>query len=389
MVQSAFSRRFRLTGLSIVVLASVIGIVVLGGRSDASSDPEAEHALPLLAGARVTLETGFEIDRAFSGQVMTYQDAGLGFEISGVVDAVLVSEGERVAAGQVLVRLRQAERLSALAEQRAVVAQAVAGVEEAKTRLRLAMLVHERRQQLADREALAPEALETAETEVAGQRARLQSAEATLAHARASLERLGVQLAQTELRAPHAGTVAALPARLGQGLEAGAVAVRLVDLERPYVHVGLPVALAGVLRPGMELQLVVAGVRHPARLASLSPAVDSPTRTVLAVLRPSADAPQLRAGELVRVEIAERVEDPGAWVPARALVEGRRGLWYGYFVQPDGDDGSGVIEPRPLQVVHADAERAYVRGPLVDGELYLHTGLHRAVPGQRVRVILD
>jgi RND family efflux transporter MFP subunit len=388
-------------------LVTALLLLVLGSRSLWTS--AAAHAIPaqtalLLPGAIVRIESGFDLQRVFSGQLMSYQDAGLGFETAGVVDTVLVAEGDQVVAGQVLARLRRAEQQAAVAEQQAVLAQAEAAVEEARAQLRLAELVRERRRRLADREVLAAEALEMAETDLESRRARVRASEGAELHARASLARWRARLDQTELRAPHNGVVAALPARVGQSLDAGAVAVRLVDLNRPLVHVGLPAALAATIAPGADLTLQIGSTRYAAQLVSLAPTVDAPTRTVLAVLRPNGSLSAPRAGELVRVEVRERKDDPGAWLPLSALVEGRRGLWSGHFVRPldrpgdrtlDGiDEGNGIrrggeVEQRPLQVVHVEGDRAFVRGPFAEGDVYLRGGLHRAVPGQQVRVSLD
>lgn len=385
--------RGRTLSLLLLLLASLLFVIVLQVvRPGAAADVFSDNPLPLLPGATIRLESGFDLTRVFSGQLMSYQDSALGFESAGVVDAVLVAKGDRVEAGQLLARLRRAEAEAAVAEQAAMVAQAEAALEEARARERLALLVRERRRELAVREVLPIEALEMAETDLEAQRARLGAAEAAVLYARASLNRWRVRLDQTELRAPNDGVVAALPARVGQALAAGATAVRLVDLARPHVHVGLPPALAAMLEIGSDLNLVIGGERQRARLLALAPTVDAPARMVLAVLRPEAELPSVRAGQLVRVEVMERSLDAGAWLPLAALVEGRRGLWSGHFVRPETDDGAdarGTVERRPLQVIHVASDAAFVRGPFADGDLYLRTALHRAVPGQRVRVTLD
>jgi membrane fusion protein, multidrug efflux system len=357
-----------------------------------AAEPAPMVDLLLLSGGVIQLESGFDLERTFSGQVMSYQDAGLGFEVGGIVDAVLVVEGEEVKQGQRLARLRQSETLAAVAEQEAVMAETAAALEEAQAQWRLAELVRERRRELARREVLSPEALEMAETDLDSHRARVKAAEASQTRARASLQRLQVRLQQTELGAPHDGVVAAVLARVGQTLEAGAPAIRLVDLDRPHVHLGVPAAVANGLRPGDELTLVSGVERYPARLLALSPTVDAPARTVLAVLWPEVPLVGLRAGELIRVEVVEHRADPGVWLPLSALAEGRRGLWSGYFLRTDAPGShplEGDVEPRPLQVVHVRGDHAFVRGPFSDGDIYLSSGLHRAVPGQRVRVTLD
>ena len=39
-----------------------------------------------------------------------------------------------------------------------------------------------------------------------------------------------------------------------------------------------------------------------------------------------------------------------------------------------------------MQLLHTEADRAYVRGTLSDGEMVVSRGTHRMAPGQRVRL---
>ncbi len=42
-----------------------------------------------------------------------------------------------------------------------------------------------------------------------------------------------------------------------------------------------------------------------------------------------------------------------------------------------------------MEVIYTEAERAYVRGAMADGELFVTAGLDRVIPGQRVRVVQE
>ena len=47
---------------------------------------------------------------------------------------------------------------------------------------------------------------------------------------------------------------------------------------------------------------------------------------------------------------------------------------------------NAVVERRQLEVLHAESDRAFVRGTLRDGETVVAMGLHRLVPGLVVHV---
>jgi hypothetical protein len=117
----------------------------------------------------------------------------------------------------------------------------------------------------------------------------------------------------------------------------------------------------------------------------------------------SARASLLRPGNLAELRLSKRVEADGFWLPLSALSEGQRGLWRALVAEPESDtanaDTSGRAEAptrasdrrwrlvsRPIQVLHTDRERVYVRGALQAGDLVVTAGLHRLVPGQWVQI---
>lgn len=48
-----------------------------------------------------------------------------------------------------------------------------------------------------------------------------------------------------------------------------------------------------------------------------------------------------------------------------------------------------VVERRTVEVVHTEEDRALVRGTVYPGDRIVVDGLHRVVPGQRVRVVSE
>ena len=53
-------------------------------------------------------------------------------------------------------------------------------------------------------------------------------------------------------------------------------------------------------------------------------------------------------------------------MPVKALSAASRGLWTVYVADPSGDGWTAV--PRPVEMVHSEGDRAYVRGPIQPGE---------------------
>ncbi|MBL8094160.1 MAG: efflux RND transporter periplasmic adaptor subunit [Anaerolineales bacterium] len=137
------------------------------------------------------------------GRIVPVRDAQLAFQSGGVVAEVLVTDGDVVAAGDLLVRL-------AMAERQAAVDQAQGAVDAAR----------------AQRDLL-PDDAEQAQKDLAD--AQVTQAEAALVLAQATLE-------QAELRAPFAGTITTVDTELGEVASPGLPVVVLADLSQWQVE---------------------------------------------------------------------------------------------------------------------------------------------------------
>lgn len=214
---------------------------------------------------------------------------------------VAVQEGQRVAAGDVLLRqeagtmqprLDQARasldeagrRLAELrggARQREI-DEARAALAGAESSLETETREYERVRSLVERKLLSDSNLDqararrdTARSSRDQARARLQlllegtrteqvqQAEAAVARSRAALAELETSAARYVVRAPRAALVDALPYKLGERPPAGAaVAVLLAD-GVPYARVYVPEPLRAAYRPGAKVSLRVDGVDTP------------------------------------------------------------------------------------------------------------------------------
>jgi hypothetical protein len=168
--------------------------------------------------------------------------------------------------------------------------------------------------------------------------------------------------------------------------------VRLQEFAAPEIRVGIAGPLADGLRIGKLYQLRWRGRALPARLRAVLPMRGLGTRTLDALFVSEASPPGLRPGDLVELSLSKRVSEPGYWLPLSALAEGPRGLWQAYAVEPLRQVPAGIsadhrIDPRPLEILYLEVDRAYVRGPLRDGEPIVSSGPHRVVSGQLVRLL--
>ncbi|MFW6412824.1 MAG: efflux RND transporter periplasmic adaptor subunit, partial [Oceanicaulis sp.] len=161
----------------------------------------------------------------------------------------------------------------------------------------------------------------------------------------------------------------------------GAPVLTLVEAGALEARIGLPAAEARAIEPGRTYELEIGGTRVTAT-ARAATGVVSGARTVETVfdLTPAGGVePGAVARLILRTELSER----GFWAPLTALSEGRRGLWSVSVLVPE--DGAFRLEPRPVEILHAENDRVYLSGAVEDGARFLSGGVHRVTPGQLVR----
>ncbi len=76
----------------------------------------------------------------------------------------------------------------------------------------------------------------------------------------------------------------------------------------------------------------------------------------------------------------------GFWVPITALTDGVRGTWNVYTLDTVENSDLYTLNNHPVEVLHAEEDKAFIRASLDTGQLLLQSGLHRLVPGQIVKL---
>ncbi|MEO1028987.1 MAG: efflux RND transporter periplasmic adaptor subunit [Pseudomonadota bacterium] len=373
---SEFSREKRptaLRGLLFFILLMVIGTVivsfVLTMRSDAGPlvITEAPDPIPVETGI-VELGQTLDLDESFSGLVQARQTSQLGFSVTGRIDAISADTGEVVRKGQTLVRLDTRALQARLAAAEAATAEA-----EAMQKLAEATLT--RQTELVNRGHLSAQALDEAQ-------AQADAAVARIAASEAQADTLRVDIDLARIKAPFDGTVTRRFMDVGATAAPGAPVLELIETGSLEARIGLPVSTAETLIPGSSYILDSAQGEVLATLRNAADIVDTRQRTITAIfdLDPTAGLP---SGTVIRFTADREVSERGFWVPVSALQEADRGLWSILIVE----DRDGVTRAaiRPVELIHTDGNRAYVRGAVQNGERYVSDGLQRVIPGQAVR----
>ncbi|MCZ6811995.1 MAG: efflux RND transporter periplasmic adaptor subunit [Planctomycetota bacterium] len=338
---------------------------------DGGADTAHEARVLTVATMKARLVPGYEVRRNFTGRVEARRESQVGFELGGLVTALLAEEGDHLEVGQVIARLDTARlevQLKQLRGRRA----------EVQANIGLARATRIRQERLAKKGYSSQQRYDEARFGEQVLFGRLQQVDAEIASVELDIEK-------SEIKAPFAAIVGERFADEGIVIAAGAPVFDLLERTNPEARIGVAGDAVDGIAAGQQYALLVRGRRVPATVRSVLPVRDRGTRTVDVLLTLHAPLNGIRHGDLARLEIARRLDQPGFWLPLTALTESSRGLWAVYVAVGLIGDKS-VLERRELEVLHQEADRVFVRGTLGDSEHVVVVGLHRLVPGQRVRI---
>ena len=346
-------------------LAVIYGAQVIQDRSDAAAPTEVVALIPVQA-TPLAQQDGYSLKRQFAGQVEAAQTADLAFEFGGRVAEILVHEGDSVTAGTTIARLDtillQTELTRLNASQDALQAQ-----------LDFAELTVECRAALNEYGFTSTEAFDQAQFYVAELTVRISETNA-------GTENVRVQIGKSTVIAPFDGQI-------------GADDRYRRDCWRRRAG-GDPVGTAKSTGTGWASCRDSTG--RNSRILSRREWRDSfritgcsaspylpPTRTHTASFELHGTAP-LPFGQTAIIVFEQNVIAPGYWIPLGSFREGVQGLWTVLMV-----DQSDTVCSVAVELLHVEAQRAFVWGTFNEGALLIAQGPHRVTPGQKIRQIGD
>jgi HlyD family secretion protein len=372
----------------VLALAAVIGLTASGcsGGKKAQDGPP-----PLAVDVTKAQQRDIATYLSLDGQIAPLQQSTLSSTQSGTVAAVYVNEGDRVTKGELLAKLDDSQLRAQLAANEAsvdqndahlrssaiqapisseqyssAVSQAKQAVQQAENRIETdvaalnnARLVYTSNGQLATRGYVAQTTLEqsragyvAAQQELNNARQALPAAQAALASARTNVGQTGVdqatiaankasleqaranvqllqtQIAQSAVYAPFDGVVTERLLDPGAFAGPNQAIVQVSQIDHVYVNANVPDDSLGYVRPGTPATFTTSSL--PGRvfrgsIADVNPVPTSGTLSYRARIRQPNPDGTLRGGMLVTMTV-QKERHPGAIVVARtALFQNERG----------------------------------------------------------------
>ena len=273
-------------------------------------------------------------------------------ETKGTVATLQVKTGALVEEGQLLARIDMGDRTARLREAQAL-------LEQRQTEYQAATQLSKKNLQSA--------------TELTRSQALLDSA-------KASLESIRLDIRRTQVKAPFAGVVEQRFVQLGDYLDVGHKAFRLLDLSKLKVKGQVAEREVSRLKPGMPAELSFVGSqRLPGEITFIARASDSATRTFMVEV--TADNPGLAVSAGMTAKISLDLGDRRGHRLSPAVLtlddEGRVGVKV--------IDNNATVRFMPVELI-ADSPEGMWLGGLPDSVELITVGHEFVSAGQRVTV---
>lgn len=282
--------------LLFALLLSGSSLMSACGVGEASVAETAAVATPVPVETATPFRSDINATYAASASIESDADAPVIARVGGEVVELLVEEGDRVAAGQVLARLDgERLRLDMLA---------------AKANLERALKEYARNVDLHDRGLISAAMFEGLKYDVAALQATYELKELNYKY--------------SNIRATIPGVVSSRDIKPGETLQVGQVAFRITETSELLAYLQIPQAELAKFSVGHAASVEVASmpnVRFAANIIRISPTIDTQTGTFRATARIDNKAGHLAPGMFGRFSIAYEKHTNALLIPAHALLD--------------------------------------------------------------------
>ena len=363
----------------------IIAVCWLGACNKKEDKPAGRPQGPVEVGVITIQPQSITLRKELPGRISALRVAEVRARVNGIVQKRLFEEGSDVKAGQPLFKIDSAPYAAALDSARAQVARAEATVTAAQS-------LADRFQKLVETNAVSKQELDDAI-------AKLKTAEADRAAARAAVKRAAIDVGYTTVTAPLGGRIGRAEVTEGAYVQAqqATLLATIQQLDQVYVDLTWSSTEAMRLRRALEsgeikseggkasVVLVTEDNTEyglPGTLQFADVTVDSTTGSIsLRAVFPNPKR-ELLPGMFVRARIDEGTKSDALLVPQRAVTRDQAGRPMALVV-----NAQNKVERRQLVAEREVGDAWLVTSGIEPGDRVIVEGLQKARPGADVKPV--
>ncbi|MDP3718610.1 MAG: efflux RND transporter periplasmic adaptor subunit [Acidobacteriota bacterium] len=305
------------------------------------------------------------------GNLIGLQTVDVAPRTNGRLLTVSVQMGDPVRRGQVIGKIEDREIVEQVSQAEASLLVSKATIRQREADLNVARVNFERSQNLFERQLLAKQALDDAESRFLAADAQIDLSKAQLAQAEARLQELKINLQNTTVTSPVDGFVGKRNVDPGAMVSQNTPIASVVDISKLKMVVNVVEKDIRLVTVGDSGQVDVdayPGEKFFGRIARVAPVLDPATRTATMEIEIANGDRRLKPGMYARVSLVVEERKGTLVAPKNAVIdfENRRGVWV-----PNEDNRAKFVA---VQVGIEDPERIEIVGGLKEGDQIVTTG---------------
>lgn len=371
--------------MSATLMALAIGLAGCSGSKNAAADKATAKPLDVPAIAVQVEPASLGVIQnalVLNGDIRPAKETQISSKVQGRLMELLVTEGSKVSAGQVIARLDQSDLKLQIMQSEAALSAARANLASAQTNLATAKDNAERFEALHEAGAISDQQIIGAKAQVAAAANTVRASEAQIAQAKAGIALLKSQLANTEIRAPFSGAITKKLMDVGAMVPPMSPIVTLASLGDLEVKVPVGQAHLATIKPGVKASFTVPtyqGRTFATAVREVAPTLDARTRTAQVTLRIPNDKGELSPGMYARVTLPTLKHESVVVLPADAVVA-------------DGEETFVFVAQsekavrKPVKTGLRDEQRVEILEGLAPGEHVVIKGQGQLQEGDKVAV---
>ncbi len=305
------------------------------------------------------------------GNLIGLQTVDVAPRTNGRLVSVNIQLGDPVRRGQVLAKVEDREIVEQVSQAEASQQVSKATIRQREADLKVAEVNFERSKNLFQRQLLAKQALDDAESKFLAAEAQIDLSKAQLMQADARLQELRINLQNTNVTSPVDGFVGKRNVDPGAMVSQNTPIASVVEISRLKMVVNVvekDIRLVTVGDSGDVDVDAYPGEKFRGRIARVAPVLDPATRTATMEIEIANSDNRLKPGMYARVSLTveERKDTLVAPKPAVIDFESKRGVWMA------NQDNRAIFKPVELGL--EDVDRVEIKAGLKEGDRVVTTG---------------
>lgn len=348
-------------------ICAVSALALAGCHQPAAAEVEKDKAgaAPIAIAVAAVHQQSLDRTAEVQGALFAREHAVMSSEVEGRVTQVVADFGDKVAAGQLMLKINPREY-----ELREQTAQAA--LDQARARLANSTARYNRAVALKRAEAISAEQFDQLASQLRVDQADAESAEQALAMARK-------KLGDTEIKAPFSGSVQKRMVSLGEYVAPGKEIYELIATDPIKLRCPMPERFVPLARVGMAVKLAIdakPGSSYTGKITRIAPALDESSRTLLIEAEVANPDGALKPGFFAHV-IMDLGHDRALFVPGAAVLR-YAGVARVFVVE------QGVVRAREVTTGSVVGDQIEITAGLKEGERVAISDVDRLADGTAV-----